>query len=191
MEAVMVTSNLNKFRESEEIARSFGIKLVQKHLDVPETRGTLKEIAVDKARRAFEVVKQPVICDDSGFFVQSLKGFPGEFSHFVFDTIGKEGVLSLMKNHPDKTAEFQCYACFFDGKRMVVSKGVVSGKITDPPRGNAGFGYDPIFVPEGQSKTFAEDFKMKMKLSHRLRAMRGLFSKMIEDLPEHTDSKKN
>jgi XTP/dITP diphosphohydrolase len=183
MEIIMVTSNLNKFKESEEIARSFGIKLVQKHLDVPEIKGTLREIAVDKSKRAFEIVKQPVICDDSGFFVTALRGFPGSFSHFAFDTVGKEGVLSLLKNKPDKTAEFQCYACFFDGSRMIVSKGVVFGKIADPPRGNAGFGYDPIFVPEGQSKTFAEDFKMKMKLSHRLRAMRGIFSKLISDLP--------
>ena len=115
MNLVMVTGNRHKFLETLEIARSMGIRLIQKPFEIREVRGTLEEIARDKAEKAFAAVGRPVICDDSGFFVDALNGFPGEFSAFVFGKIGVSGILKLMKGVADRGAEFRCAACYYDG----------------------------------------------------------------------------
>ena len=68
--------------------------------------------------------------------------------------------------------------CYFDGLKFYLSLGVVRGEITEEIQGNVGFGFDPIFIPTGYSKTFAEDFSIKMKTSHRKKALAGLFKKI-------------
>ena len=181
MKVTMATSNIYKFVEAREIAKSVDIELVQKNIDISEIRGTLEDIVIDKARKSFEKVKVPVVCDDSGFFVDALKDFPGEFSRFALDRIGNKGILKLMEGKEDRGAEFRCMACYFDGKRFLLSLGVVHGRVIETIRGNAGFGYDPIFIPDGFTKTFAEDFEIKMNISHRKKAFIGLFKKIKKE----------
>ncbi len=180
MELFMVTSNIHKFVETREFAKEYGIKLIQKNIDIQEIRGTLEDIIMAKAKKAYEEIKTPVICDDSGFFIDSLNDFPGEFSRFVIEKIGNEGIIKLMENKESKGAEFRCMACYFDGSNFKLSLGIVRGKVIDEIRGRFGFGYDPIFIPEGFTKTFAEDFEIKMKTSHRKKAFTGLFKKISE-----------
>ena len=180
MELNMVTSNIHKFVETREFAKEIGIKLIQKNIDIHEVRGTLEDIVMAKAKKAYEGVQTPIVCDDSGFFIDSLNDFPGEFSRFVFEKIGNEGILKLIEDKEDKGAEFRCMACYFDGSNFMLSLGIVRGKITDAIRGKFGFGYDPIFIPDGFTKTFSEDFEIKMKNSHRKKAFTGLFKKILE-----------
>ena len=178
MKIVMATSSKNKFKEAKEIAERFGIELVRGHVDINEIRGTLSEIVEDKAIRSVELLETPVICDDSGFFIDRFDGFPGSFSKFILEKIGNKGILKLMHSIKERGAEFRCLACFFDGHELIISEGVSKGNIVEKPRGTNGFGFDPIFVPEGHDKTFAEDIEHKMKVSHRRNAFHDLFKEI-------------
>jgi XTP/dITP diphosphohydrolase len=180
MELTLVTSNKNKFGETREIAQDYGIDLKYEAVDIPEIRGTLEEIVQDKARRSFEAVGRPVLVDDSGFFLNAWRGFPGPFSAFALERLGCEGILSLMEDVKDRSAEFRCAAAYYDGKDLRVRLGIVHGRVTEEQRGSGGFGYDPIFIPDGHHRTFAEDFRFKMRVSHRRRAFRELFAALKE-----------
>jgi XTP/dITP diphosphohydrolase len=111
--------------------------------------------------------KVPLMIDDSGLFIDSLKGFPGVYSSYVFKTVG--------------SARFECCIGFMvPGGEPHISKGVAKGSISQAKEGTGGFGYDPIFVPEGYSKTYAQlEVVEKNRISHRGRAM-ALF---LEELP--------
>jgi XTP/dITP diphosphohydrolase len=125
--------------------------------------------------------KVPLMIDDSGLFIDSLKGFPGVYSSYVFKTVGCDGVLRLMEGVEDRSARFECCIGFMaPGGEPHISKGVAKGSISQAKEGTGGFGYDPIFVPEGYSKTYAQlEVVEKNRISHRGRAM-ALF---LEELP--------
>ena len=124
---------------------------------------------------------RPVMIDDSGLFVDALKGFPGVYSSYVFKTVGCDGILSLMRGVEDRKARFECCIGFMaPGGKPRIIKGASKGSIASQKAGSGGFGYDPIFVPEGYSETFAQmEIPEKNKISHRGRAM-DLF---IKELP--------
>lgn len=123
----------------------------------------------------------PLMIDDSGFFVDALKGFPGVYSSYVFKTIGCDGILRLMEGVEDRSARFECCIGFMvPGGEPHMFKGVAKGSIPAAKAGTGGFGYDPIFVPEGNSKTYAQiDVAEKNRMSHRGRAM----APFLEELP--------
>ena len=125
---------------------------------------------------------RPLFIDDSGLFVNALNGFPGVFSAYVFKTIGCEGILRLMDGVKDRSARFECCIGFMSpGQNPFMVKGVAPGMISDRTSGNGGFGYDPIFVPEGRSETYAEiEISEKNKISHRGRAIEAF----IRELPK-------
>ncbi|HDR53105.1 MAG TPA: RdgB/HAM1 family non-canonical purine NTP pyrophosphatase [archaeon] len=175
-----VTSNQGKFREVQKLGRAVGLDVLQVKLDLPEIRGTLEEIAEDKVRKAQVATGRPVIVDDSGLFVKALRTFPGQFSAFILQTIGNEGLLKLMQGVTDRRAEFRCCAVYYDGVRLEQVTARCEGTILDAPRGRGtdGFGFDPIFVPTGHLKTFAEDVATKQKISHRTLAYRQLFARL-------------
>lgn len=124
---------------------------------------------------------RPLFIDDSGLFVDALKGFPGVYSSYVFKTLGCEGILRLMEGVEGRGARFECCIGYMEpGGDPYIAKGVAHGTISRGMAGTGGFGYDPIFVPEGGSRTYAQiDVAEKNTLSHRGRAM----AKFIEDLP--------
>jgi XTP/dITP diphosphohydrolase len=125
--------------------------------------------------------KVPLMIDDSGLFIDSLKGFPGVYSSYVFKTVGCDGILRLMEGVEGRSARFECCIGFMvPGGEPHISKGVAKGSISQAKEGTGGFGYDPIFVPEGYSKTYAQlEVVEKNRISHRGRAM-ALF---LEELP--------
>jgi XTP/dITP diphosphohydrolase len=124
---------------------------------------------------------RPVMIDDSGLFIDSLKGYPGVYSSHAFKTLGCEGILRLMQGIQDRSARFECCIGFMEpGSDPFIAKGVARGRISLELSGAGGFGYDPIFIPEGHTKTYAElDVPEKNRISHRGRAM----SKFLEELP--------
>ncbi len=175
-EIYLVTSNPHKTREFISALESLGINVKQVGIDLMEPQAdTLEEIAEFKARQAYDKIGKPVLVEDSGLFIHALNGFPGMYSSYVFRTIGNEGILKLMENEKNRDAIFRSVValalCKNDIKLFV---GECKGTIAEKPKGKAGFGFDPIFVPEGHNKTFAEDYETKNRLSPRTLAIKQL-----------------
>jgi len=178
------TSNKNKFNEASRILEKYGYELVLFSFEKKELQSTdLGEIALQSALIAYTYVNAPVVVEDSGLFIKALNGFPGPFSSYVYKTIGVRGVLKLMEGVTDRSAYFEAAVAIVMPPFERVFKGSVYGRIADSPRGTGGFGFDPIFIPENEDKTFAEmSVEEKNKYSHRARAFEklGIWLKSIE-----------
>jgi len=189
IELVFATKNLHKVEELKKIApKNAKISGLPKGIAAaPEYGETFLENALSKAMWYMKIVKKPVVADDSGLEIDALKGFPGVFSsRFMEGEDYKrkmEKILKMLENEENRRARFVCFAVYASPKGIVVSaKGVVEGKIAQNIRGNKGFGYDPIFIPDGHEKTFGElGEDIKNTVSHRYRAFEKLF-KMLKNL---------
>jgi len=168
-----VSSNNHKYLEAKKILDSFGMELgfIKSNLDEIQSN-SLKEIALYKAKNAFSKYKKPLIIEDDGIFINSLKGFPGPYSSYVFKTIGNNGILNLLKQN--RNAKFISIITYCDNHVIQSFDAKIDGSITKYPKGK-GWGYDPIFIPNNSKKTFAE-LNNKNKLSHRYKALKK-FSK--------------
>jgi XTP/dITP diphosphohydrolase len=166
----MVTSNAGK---AAEVAAFFGGSLEVSHveLEVPEHRSNdIAEIAREKARYAFRQLNIPLIVDDTGFFIDALHGFPGPYAAYVLNSIGNAGILKLMEGISDRNTRFTTGIAYADECGIEVFTGMLEGKIALSPRGNNGFGFDPIFLLG--KKTLAEiSIEEKSRISHRARAL--------------------
>jgi XTP/dITP diphosphohydrolase len=181
MEIVLATKNEDKIKEIREIlkglpAQVITFKEISKDLSVEEDGKTLEENAVKKASAWMKATGKPALADDSGLEVDYLHGAPGIYSSRF---AGKNAtyadnnakLLKLMERIPreKRTARFRCIAVLiFPDERKETFEGSVEGIITTSPRGNTGFGYDPIFLIPEYGKTFAElGEEIKNKISHR------------------------
>jgi XTP/dITP diphosphohydrolase len=167
---IMVTSNADK---AAEVAVFFRGLLEVDHVafEIPEFRSdNVGEIAREKARFAYRQLKKPLIVDDTGFFIDALGGFPGSYASYVQNTIGNQGILTLMKEQANRIARFTTAISFADHSGIYLFTGTLEGKITFSCRGRDGFGYDPIF--QVGEKTLAEmSIEEKSMISHRARAL--------------------
>ena len=180
----MVTSNQHKALEMERIARIRGapIKLHVKSLPHYEIQAdTLEEIAIHSAQHAWEKIRCPLITEDSGLFIDALKGFPGPFSSYVYKTISNKGILRLMEGVRDRSATFRSVIAYVNNKQLKVFKGHVHGRISEKEAGKEGFGFDPIFIPENSEKTFSQMGEEKNRLSHRAKAFNSLLDWFIKE----------
>ncbi|MCX8196056.1 MAG: XTP/dITP diphosphatase [Acidilobaceae archaeon] len=168
----IVTSNAAKGEEARRILERLGIEAEVVEMEKLEIQSeSLEEIALRAARAAYEVLRRPLVVDDSGLFVEALNGFPGPYSSYVYKKIGVRGVLKLMEGVKDRRAYFKTALAYVSQGVERVHVGVVWGRIAEEARGSGGFGFDPIFIPEGHSRTFAEmEPWEKDALSHRARA---------------------
>jgi XTP/dITP diphosphohydrolase len=126
----------------------------------------LNDIAEKKAINAYDLIQKPVIIEDDGLFINSLNGFPGPYSSYVYDTIGNKGIIDLLENSEVRDAKFVSIIAYCDndyGTKLFESS--IPGKISSVIE-KGGWGYDPIFIPDGESKTYA-NVSDKDKLSHR------------------------
>ncbi|MGQ0638845.1 MAG: RdgB/HAM1 family non-canonical purine NTP pyrophosphatase [Nitrososphaerota archaeon] len=171
---LFASSNKNKYNEVNSILSKFGISVKFFKCNLQEIQAkTLEEVALHKAQNAFSQCSRPVIVEDDGFFINSLNDFPGPYSSFVFKTIGIEGILRLIKS--ERKATFQSVIAYCEKKQdVVLFNAVVRGKISRKPRGEK-WGYDPIFIPEGQNKTYAQ-LCDKNLVSHRYLALKKFAS---------------
>jgi len=152
MEICFVTSNENKLREFEEI---LGFNLKQIELDLDEIQAVEVEKVVEhKTKQAFERIKKPVITEDTGLYFEAWNGLPGALIKWFDKTIGYANLCELLGKN--RKAKAQTIVGYFDGKNYRSFIGEISGKIASRPKGNAGFGWDIIFIPDGYKKTFAE-----------------------------------
>jgi XTP/dITP diphosphohydrolase len=166
----MVTSNAGK---AAEVAAFFGglLEVEYRALEIPEPRSNdIAEIAREKVRYAYCQLNTPLIVDDTGFFIDALKGFPGPYAAYILNSIGNAGILKLMEGISDRDARFTTAIAYADERGIEVFTGTLEGKIALCPRGKNGFGYDPIF--EIGEKTLAEySIQEKSRISHRARAL--------------------
>lgn len=159
--------------------------------EIDENGASLAENALIKAKTLFNFTLQPTLADDSGLFVDVLKGEPGIHSaRFAGDNASDQdntfkllAALNATKlNFPFK-AYFKTVICYFENKQSIhFFEGVIAGNIIAEPKGTMGFGYDPIFVPDGFNLTFAEiEASVKNSISHRAKAL-ALFSKHLREI---------
>jgi XTP/dITP diphosphohydrolase len=174
----LATGNFHKFNEARRILAEYNIASGMLRVRNVEIQSdSLAEIATASVVDAFNRSHLPVIVEDAGLFVDALKGFPGPYAAYVYKTISNPGMLKLMENVDDRKATFRSAIAYYDGQsEPVCFEGEAVGRIAyDEVWGNlkTGFGFDPIFLPSGSEKTFAEmTIEEKNGFSHRANAMR-------------------
>jgi non-canonical purine NTP pyrophosphatase (RdgB/HAM1 family) len=172
----LVTGNKNKAREVERI---LNIPLEVKSIELDEIQGLdLEKIALHKLNQAFEIVKGPVIIDDVSVEIEAWNDFPGPLIKWLLKA-GNDGdasvLLKLLENESNRSAVAKLAIGFHDGKKAQIFVGETKGTIATEIRGDNGFGWDPVFIPEGHNETFAEmDPDLKDSMSHRGRAFAKL-----------------
>jgi XTP/dITP diphosphohydrolase len=182
---VLATHNLGKLREIEELLYPFAVPVVAAGalgLPEPEETGlTFIANAELKARAAASGSGKPALADDSGLAVSGLGGNPGIYSARWAGAnkdfgMAIDRVRAELGDTPDRDAAFHCaLSLAWPTGEIVTFEGIVRGTLTFPARGGKGFGYDPIFIPEGHSQTFGEmDPIAKHAMSHRARAFEPL-----------------
>lgn len=194
MTVVLATRNPGKLEELRRILAPYGIELVGLEPDFepgPETAPDFAGNALAKAREASMHTGLPCVADDSGLAVDALNGMPGVLSarwagRHGDDIANLELLLGQVADVPDdrRTARFVCAAAAVlpDGRELLVEE-TMEGRIIGAPRGSNGFGYDPIFVPDGESRTTAElPSAEKDAISHRGKAFRALAPLLAEAL---------
>ncbi|MEM2963385.1 MAG: XTP/dITP diphosphatase [Candidatus Anstonellales archaeon] len=175
MNILFVTSNAGKFIEAKKILKERGINIAHKHDLIQEVRAEdCAVVAKEAARYAYEKYRKPLFVEDSGIFIKSLEGFPGAYSAYVYRKIGLDGILKLLENKKDRSAEFVSCIGYADKDIIKIFSGKCVGNIAKRISGSEGFGYDPIFIPKGKKSTFGEDKNLKDVISHRRLALEKL-----------------
>lgn len=171
----VATTNVSKLNELKLLAASYGLELTPVEVPKIEVQSDdLEFIALYAALTASTYFNKSLMVEDSGLFVKALNGFPGSMSSYVYRKLGVSGILKLMEGVECREAYFKSVIAYSDPVYGVrVFSGVVYGDISHSARGSGGFGFDPIFIPRGHVKTFAEmSVEEKNRLSHRGSAFR-------------------
>jgi XTP/dITP diphosphohydrolase len=146
---------------------------------------TLDEVALKSAQTllAEAEITRPYFLEDAGLFVEALKGFPGVYSAYAYRTLGCAGVLRLLEGQADRRARFESrIALVTRWGEVDMYSGTSRGNIAPEARGEGGFGFDPIFVPDGEARTFAEmPLPEKERLSHRGAAVAALKDRLLRN----------
>ncbi|MCW3982432.1 MAG: XTP/dITP diphosphatase [Candidatus Bathyarchaeota archaeon] len=174
------TGNVNKFNEARSILGARGVAVGMLKLKGDEIQSdSLQEIAEKSVQNAYKHCHLPIFVEDAGLFIDTLNGFPGPYAAYVYKTIHNSGILKLMKGEKNRKATFQSIISYCDDQNTIDPLsfyGESKGKITTKERieqGKSGFGFDPIFQPEGSNKTFAQmTIEEKNGYSHRANAIR-------------------
>jgi len=189
IELIVATRNTHKTHEIQHIlGPDFRVRDLGTHPDVsevPESGASFEENAKIKALAASRQLPALVIADDSGLEVDALAGAPGIYSarYAGPNATDRDKIDKLLREleriratHDRRHARFRCVVALArDGNLLGTFEGIVGGRIADEVRGDSGFGYDPIFIPEGTEQTFGElPTEMKNAISHRAKAIRAL-----------------
>ena len=177
-----ITENIHKYDEISKIFLKEKMNFQLKHCQLKTIEiqaESNKDVAIFKLKSVKTKIDGSFFIEDAGFFVdEPLKGFPGVYSSYVFKTIGNEGILKLINDFSHTKAHFSAIiALYFKPKdHIFFFEGSVDGKVSNKIRGDNGFGFDPIFIPnEVPNKTFGEmSTEEKNKISHRGLALKKL-----------------
>ena len=187
---IFASQNRGKVKEVEHILKDLNVQIVSladinEVVEIEETGSTFEENAKIKAKIVYDKFKIPTIADDSGLVVEQLNGAPGIYSSRYAgedgnDTANNKKLVNELENFREPhIAKFVCTAVYYDGNEFHTAIGEMKGKIIHEEKGSKGFGYDPLFVPDGYNVTSAElEPEVKNSISHRFHAFQKL-KKMI------------
>ena len=183
---IFATNNEHKIKEIQSlVGNDFTIITLQEagiDIDIPEPHDTLQENAYEKAITIENITKQNCFSEDTGLEIEALHGEPGVKSARYADEhrnfqANIDKVLEKLNGITNRKAQFRTVICLLWNKEVFYFKGICKGNIAETMHGGEGFGYDPIFIPEGATKSFAEmTMEEKNKFSHRQKAVTQLFT---------------
>jgi len=179
LDIFFVTGNQHKFQEASHILS--GLNLKNTEVDIIEIQGEIKDIAINKVKEAFKVIKKPCFIEDTSLCFDAWGNLPGPYIKPFLHEIGSKGLAKALMSFSKKGARAICTVAYLDRnlKEPKIFQGIVKGKIT-APKGKSGFEWDQIFIPTGYKKTFAElGMEVKNKISHRKKALTLLNSYLI------------
>lgn len=170
---VLVTGNPGKRHEA---ARILGFEPPCAPLDLPEIQSLdLAEVLEAKAEEAWRQLGRPLVVDETGLELAALGGFPGPLVKWLLAAVGAAGLARIAHTLGNPVATARCLLLYRDGERRVIGSGATPGQIAPTPRGERGFGFDPVFIPEESELTYGEIAEVdKDALGHRGRAWRDL-----------------
>jgi len=183
---IFASQNKGKVKEVVQILNGLDIEIISltdmsEQIEIIEDGDSFEANAFIKAKQVYNIFKLPTIADDSGLVVDQLNGAPGIYSaRFAGeegnDEANNKKLLDELKNYPEPhIAKFVCAAVYYDGEEVHTAIGEFNGRIIDEENGTHGFGYDPLFVPDGYSITSAEmEPSLKNSISHRFNAFNKL-----------------
>ncbi len=186
MKIIFATQNPNKIKEIQNMLPAniniVGLQDIHVNEDIPETAPTLNGNAQLKANFIWKKFQLPCFADDTGLEVEALNGEPGVRSARYAGEVKNDGaniqlLLNKLQNIPNRFAHFRTCFCFIHKNETHFFEGKIEGEIAIEKLGQNGFGYDPIFVPKGYKKTFAQmTLAEKNKISHRAKALEKLLN---------------
>ena len=183
---IFASQNKGKVKEVVQILNGLDIEIISltdmnEQIEIIEDGDSFEVNALIKAKQVYNKFKLPTIADDSGLVVDQLNGAPGIYSARYADQDGNDEannkkLLDELKNYSEPhIAKFVCAAVYYDGQELHTAIGEFNGRIIDEEHGTHGFGYDPLFVPDGYSITSAEmEPSLKNSISHRFNAFNKL-----------------
>ncbi len=186
MDIVFATNNENKTREIRNILddsfRLLSLTDLNITEDIPENEPTLEGNALHKARYVYNILNKNVFADDTGLETELLKGLPGvKSARFAGEDKNSDAnidkLLAMLGKSKNRKARFRTVIALIMEGNEYIFEGIVDGRITSHRKGKGGFGYDPVFIPDGETRTFAEmPLSEKNKISHRAMAIEKLKS---------------
>lgn len=170
---VLVTGNRGKLAEAR-LATGLALEAVE--LDLPEIQSLdLLEVLRAKAEEAWRRLRRPLVVEEAGLELAALNGFPGPLVKWMLEAVGPEGLSRTARALGDARATACCALLCKEGEREIVAEGRTEGTLVLPARGRHGFGWDPVFQPDGETRTFSEMTDLeKLAVSHRGKAWRAL-----------------
>lgn len=176
----LITGNENKAKEFE---RLLGFAIEHQKVDLPEIQATdVRDVSVAKIKIAYEALGTAVFVDDTGLIIDAWGELPGALIRWFLDNVGNEGILKMLGDSDKRGARVITSIGYKDASREFIVTGEVEGSIASELKGENGFGYDAIFIPEGYTKTFAEMTNSeKDAVSMRALAAKALREKLLKE----------
>jgi len=175
MDLIFITGNEGKLKEAREILGNH-FQVANNGIDIEEIQeidGT--KVVIKKAQDAFNIIRQPLIVEDTSLYIVSWRGLPGALIRWFLKTVDNEGILEMLKGVKNRKAIAQTAIAYHDGKNIRIFESTINGSISDKAVGTNGFGWDKIFIPDGSAKTQAEmTSEEKNKISSRKKAFEKL-----------------
>ena len=153
----LVTGNVTKLISARQFLEPYGIHVDNVKMETVEIQSdSIEDLAASSAKEASEKLKCAVLKNDTGFFIEALGGYPGPYTHYVMEKVGTDGILKLMRGKTNRKAYYkEAFAYCEYGKEPVVFTSITTGTIATRKSGKYGMRIDPIFIPEGHTKTMA------------------------------------
>lgn len=177
----VVTGNLNKLKEIQDSFEDLNLEITNEKLGLDEIQSLyIEEICEHKVRRAYEILKRPVMVEDTSAVIDELNGLPGPFIKFFQEQLGNGALIKLANSCANRSATIINNVAYFDGEHLIQAQGVTKGVISKELNRGVGFGFDFCFIPNGYDKTLSElGPEVKLEIYGRRKAILNLKEKLI------------